>query len=137
MLTVVMSAIVTFTASAQAATRRPGIATFDGDGNKLTKVQPNNAVTASKVSLVSAVLGAFGIESENNGPLIMGLPAILLLPGYSIGSDTFNLQTEDQYGAVILQVEEFEQEPHHPIAALAAEVAEILKAREALAYAAG
>lgn len=137
MLTLVMSVIETITTSAQVATRRVGFATFDGDGNKLTRTFTGNSIPASKAVVASGAVGLSPLETEASGPQIASLAPILLLPSYKFGSDSFALQTEDAYTSIILQVEEYEQMPDHPLAALAAEVSEILRLREAAAYAAG
>lgn len=136
MVTRIISALSKFTTSAQAGTRVPGLQVLDGDGAQIMLLSSFQSHAAAGSRFVSYVHGAVSQFTGAAGFDLVEVPDLLLPAGYSIKSLTEGIQTEDQYGAIPLWIEEFEEEPDHPLAHLVAEVCEIIERRKAAGYAA-
>ena len=137
MLWRVISLTATLVTGAEAGNRVPGLQVSDGDGNALMVV---GGTQEQATGLTRRVTFAPEVSTDTTiaaGPNTINIPWLLLLPGYSISTLTNGLLAKDQWTGVTLWVEEFEQEQHHPLAALAAEVSEILRLREAATLATG
>lgn len=137
MLWRLISFTVLLKSSAQAAKRVPALQVSDGDGNPLIVVGGQAEVAESLSRRVTFAPEVVQNTTIAAGPVTIGIPWLLLLPGYTVSTVTAGIQTEDEYLKPTLWVEEFEQVQTHPVAELAAEVSAILTAREALTYAAG
>lgn len=137
MLWRVIAFTVSLKTSAQAAKRIPALQVSDGDENPLMVIGGQSEVAEGLTKRVTFAPEVAQNTSIAAGPVTIGIPWLLLLPGYSITTITAGIQTEDEYLKPTLWVEEFEQVQHHPLAELAAEVSMILTAKEALHYAAG
>lgn len=137
MLWRIIAFTVSLKASAQAAKRLPALQVSDGDGNPLMVVGATEEVAESTERRLTFAPEIATDTSLAPGPVTVGIPWLLLLPGYSVQTLTNAIQTEDEYLKPTLWIEEFEQEQFHPVAELAAEVAEILQLREAVNSATG
>lgn len=132
--------VISFTAllkaSAQAAKRVPGLQVSDGDGNPLMVIGSNQEQAESTTRRVTFAPEVATDTIVAADPLTVGIPWLLLLPGYSVQTLTAGIQTEDQYEKPTLWIEEVEQVQFHPVAELAAQVAEILQLEKAVTVAA-
>lgn len=102
----VLLASWTFTASAQVATRKPGLVLRDGDGNLRFEVLTTLGVEAGKKVFVS---GAEGQSTQGFSANEWGgfpTPELLIPAGWSIATLTAGIQTEDLVTGVRLLLEE-------------------------------
>jgi hypothetical protein len=100
--------------SAQAAKRVPGLEVQDGDGNTLMVFPATQEVPEGVTKRVTFAPGPSADSTIAGAPAAVGIPRLLLLPGYTIATSTTALQTEDEYLGPVLWVEEFEQVQFHP-----------------------
>lgn len=111
-----------FVASAQVATRKPGLAIKDGDGNIRWEVLTTLGVEAGKTVDVFVSEGGSTQGFSANGWGGAPGPSFLIPAGWSIATFTSGIQTEDQVSAVRLLMEELNDEypataagvAHHP-----------------------
>lgn len=134
-LTQILSATVQLVTSAQVPKRAPGISITDGDGKVLLVLTSAAEFAAALTRRISVVEGVAPNVLTASGPAVINIPPLLLERGYSINSVTEGLQTEDQYGELTLWVEEFEEDPVHPLAEIAADVSRIINLERAASYA--
>lgn len=136
-LTRVVAVRFPFVTSAQAAERVFAYRMTDGVGGNFAEVEDTAVIEAGQVSALTLATGLSVITGVKNQQDILALPEITLPSEFTIEGVTRGLQTEDQFGEGVALVEQFEPDPYHPLAEIAAEVTAILKLREAANYAAG
>ncbi len=132
-----MSLTVLLKASAQAAKRVPALEVRDGDGGPLMVIAGSQELAEGVTRRVTFAPGVSTNSTVAAASDTVGIPELLLLPGYSIATLTAGVQTEDQYEKPVLWVEEFESAPDHPLADLVELVHKVIRAERAVEYAAG
>jgi hypothetical protein len=136
MLWGIVSLTTKLVTSAQVAKRVPALEIKDGDGNPLMVIAGSQELAESSTRRITFAQGVASNSTLAGAGDTIGLPRMLLLPGYSVATVTTGVQTEDQYESTFLWIEEFEQEQRHPLAEIVAEVHQILLLERAAEYAA-
>jgi hypothetical protein len=96
----------TLKASAQIAKRYPSFVVRDGDGNIRLQTTDTGEIIAAAVARVTAAQGVTTAASASGLAFTIQAPSTIIDPGWSIGSLTTNLASEDQIEGVRLLVEE-------------------------------
>lgn len=94
------------TTSAQAAKRYPSFVVRDGDANIRLQTTDTGEIVASTAPRVTAAQGVTTAASASGLAFTIQAPSTILDAGWSIGSLTTNLQTEDQISGVRLLIEQ-------------------------------
>jgi hypothetical protein len=110
-----LTGAATLTTSSTAANRRPGLRLLDSQGTKIGEMEETAAVPASIVQKVtysrSTGWNQGGIAGDSLRTVAVTLPALILLPGYTLQSLTPSLQPDDQYSATETLCETWTMEP--------------------------
>jgi hypothetical protein len=133
----VVSLFVVLKASAQAAKRIPALEVQDGDGATVMVITGSEELAEGTTRKITFAPGVATNSPGATGPVSVGIPQLLLEPGFSVSTLTAGVQTEDQYEGAVLWVEEFEAEPSHPRAEMVKLIHEVIKAERAVQYATG
>lgn len=96
----------TVTTSAQAGTRRMGVVIRDGDGNARFVIRSQATITVAGVETVSVAPTVATMTVATGFSTVLTFPDVHLDAGWSIGSLTEAIQTEDQIAAVRIFLEE-------------------------------
>jgi hypothetical protein len=103
----------TLTTSAQVASRYVGATMTDGN-NTFARTIAGPAISAGKTAEATWMPSIAGDVSEATELVQMvAFPDVLLPVGWTLAARTLNLQTEDQWSAVSLLIEEFETTVPH------------------------
>jgi hypothetical protein len=133
----VVSLFVVLKASAQAGKRIPALEVKDGDGATVMIVTGSEEIAESTTRKLTFSPGIATNSPGATGPVSVGIPELLLEPGFSISTATTAVQTEDQYEGAVLWVEEFEADPTHPRAEMVRLIHHVIEAERAVGYATG
>lgn len=117
-LTRIISLTAQLTTAAEATSRVPQLAVKDGDENTLMLLPGSNEIAESLTRRVTFAVEAAQNAAAGASSLVVAIPELLLLPGYSIATITASIKTKDKWGPFNLWVEEFEESPDHPLAEL-------------------
>lgn len=93
-------------ASAQVAERSSSFQVKDGDGNVRLQVADTGVLVASKTGRISLGRGLSSQASTSGTAFTMAAPSVLFDAGWSMQSNTINLQTEDQIAGIRVLWEE-------------------------------
>ena len=104
----VVSVFFNFQTSSTVANRAVRLAVKDSAGNTLYQTQQSAVQPASNSIPYAFAQGIFAnAVASNNGPAQCWLPMhMTLAEGFTIGSLTLSIQTGDQYGQIVLLLEE-------------------------------
>lgn len=133
----VVSLFVVLKTSAQVPKRIPALEVKDGDNGTVMVITGSEEIAAAATRKVTFAPGVATNSPGAAGPVSVGIPQLLLEPGWSISTLTTEVQTEDQYESAVLWVEEFEANPDHPVSDMARLVHEVIRAERAIGYATG
>lgn len=105
-----------FKSSAQVATRLLGAKLLDPTGKCFYEDVATTGIEAGKQVGVSVGMQLATTNALANAAKVISLPELILPPEWTIEGTTPEIQTEDQYGEMVVCVERFETNPDHPIA---------------------
>lgn len=100
------------TSSASAATRMVRLLIKDSSGNILSLLAPNASFTGSQIANYTYGLGCVALHSTivvGNTTDLMPLPVMDMLPNWTVGTLTNNLDAGDQWSGITLTLETWAQ----------------------------
>lgn len=102
-----VSAQLTFTASAAVGQRFQQLALLDTNGTEVLSVPIGSGTAAGQALQVALMLHAPGFSLADSGGSWGFIPDLLIPPGWSWKSITFGIDVADQYSGIVLVVQRF------------------------------